>query len=151
MRKLLALALLSFPILSAQSAEKSVFNWTFSGRVGGVETMVSCSYVEPLIEEWLGKFGATFVEVDCTGGMSGGEDLPLRLRVEYVDPDLSHGARTVKEEVSSDGSFANCEFDTNLMSGLLPEFPNVKTLSSMTKCSSPESPYSYSFEVQLPK
>ncbi|MBS1963768.1 MAG: hypothetical protein JST04_16275 [Bdellovibrionales bacterium] len=131
----------------------SHFDFTFFGTNAGSYTMVSCDYAQDLAGAWLTKFGATDVDLYCTGGIQPtGLISPLTIRATYRGPDLTRAVRKVAMKFES-GAFdgdSNCFFDTSLMRSMLVEFPNVTANRKQDGCFEPRSRYRYELIATLP-
>ncbi len=136
---------------AVDSAPASNFNFTFFGNNSGRYTMVACSYAEAVAEEFMTKFGATNLEIYCTGGIQPWGIFPLNLRVEYTAPILTGETKTEKVVLESDTWSSNCDFDTRLTRALLRDFPNVKATRSSDHCFQADSRYEYELDVTTAK
>jgi hypothetical protein len=151
MKKILFALLLSLTTFGAQaSSDQSVFHFSFSGYGSGRYTMVSCDYAEYLARDWMDTFGATNLDVSCSGGITPTGVWPISLRVRYTAPVLSETPVT-EEKVIRSGPFgqSNCSFDTSLMRDLLHAFSNVTVTRKRDACFAPDSSYEYKINVLL--
>jgi hypothetical protein len=149
----LSLLTLGFLIsFGAIASEKKTFRHTFFGNANGNYTMVACSYAEPLIAEWAAKFGASEIEVTCSGGIQPpGMITPITLILKYVPTDLSGATSKETIELESDGWSSNCNYDSSLMRAMLREFTNVKALRKSDACFTARDRYSFKLEVTTGK
>jgi hypothetical protein len=141
--------LLSF---GAFASEKKTFRHTFFGNANGNYTMVACSYAEPVVMDWAKKFGATEIEITCSGGIQPpGMITPISLTVKYIPTDLSGQTSQETIELESDGWNSNCNYDSSLMRAMLREFTNVKALRKSDACFTARDRYSFKLEVTTGK
>lgn len=149
------LILFSGFFLSASSAFAAApFEFTFFGNTSGRYTMVSCDYAESLVQDWMEKFGAKNVDVQCTGGIQPYGMFPIDLTVDYIAPDLNSGTIQAKKFTIESGPFpgeSDCDFDTSLMRALLRDFPNVNATRQSDACFMADSRYTYDLTVTLPQ
>jgi hypothetical protein len=137
---------------NASTPGNATFDYTFFGNSAGSYTMVSCDYATPLVRKWMETFGATNIDLYCTGGIDATQVSPLNLHATYTAPNLTGASVTVTQTINS-GPFpgdSNCNFDTAVLSELLGDFTNVRVISRQYGCFSAESPYSYDLAILLP-
>jgi len=158
MKKFLTALLISLSSVSAFAATdalgKPVFDFTFFGNTAGRFTMVSCDYATDLARDWMTKFGARDLDLQCTGGIQPyGTITPLNLRVAYTPTNVTAPNPTHQETITIEsGGFpgeSNCDFDTMLMRAMLRDFANVRMNHQSDACFDPQSRYRYDLTVTI--
>ena len=129
----------------ANANERSRFDYTFFS--GGMNySIVSCDYAQA--QALLDMFGAKDADIYCSGGISAsGYSFPLSMTIEYTAPAV--GTTTVTKNLKSDSFNPVCDFNVDLIDRMVKKFSNVKVLKSNSGCMSPDSPFSYQFEITL--
>jgi hypothetical protein len=153
MKYLLSLLILAIPgIASATSSVEEEgqrrFQFFYSGNQSGSFSMVTCDYAEYQAENLIELFGGKIIRTRCSGGIEPwGGIFPLNLSITYEEPVVTAESQTTRETYRSDSSNPSCNFNTQMVRQLVRQFPNVKVLRSNSGCFSPQTQYSYDFEI----
>jgi hypothetical protein len=145
MKHLLSLVVLLFSLSAFAGDQKVTF--TYLGNQGGMQSYYACSFVEERAHNWLELFGATDIEVHCSGGLETWSTGPIRVSATFNLPVLS--GREVAEVVSVRGDFRNsaCGLNTQMVKNFLKVFSNIEVLKKQDSCAFPGSNYSYEFSI----
>lgn len=145
MKKFIAIIsmLLSF---GAIAGEKTV-SFSYSGIESYGRSYYACDYVEYQTEKMLELFGATQIDVRCTGGIQHGSMWPVSVRATFDVPAIMGNEVAKVEKVQGDFSRPACGLNTTIVKRLLPSFTNVKVLKKSDSCAFASSNYSYTFEI----
>lgn len=139
----------SFLLISFSSFAKEQVSFSYSGLEGWGRTYYACDYVEAQTEKVLEMFGATGIDVRCTGGIDLGRfPGPVSVKASFDAPVLS--GRDVAEVVKYRGDVWNpgCGLNVTIVKSLLPKFKNVTVLKKNDSCAFANSNYSYEFAIQ---
>lgn len=145
MKKLLVLVatLFSFSVFARESV-----SFTYFGNEGWGQSYYACDYVEARTEKVLEMFGATEIEVRCSGGIEFGRYWgPVNVRTSFELPVLT--GTEVAEEVTFKGDSWNpaCGLNVTIVKKLLPKFSNVSVVKKSDSCAFSRSNYSYVFSI----
>ncbi len=144
MKKLIALFVMVFSF--ATFAKENV-SFSYFGNEGGRQTYYACDYVEYQTEYYLELFGATGIEVYCTGGIQpwGGMQ-PVSIRAKFNLPVIA-GNSTESVEVTGDTWNPACGVNVTIVKNLLPKFSNVEVVKKNDSCAFATTNYYYKFNI----
>lgn len=146
MKKFLAILALVSSVSAFAAKEKISIH--YSGFEGWGRTYYACDYVEYQAESFLKLFGATQIDVRCTGGIQPyGSAYPISLTATFETPTLVGNEVEVVEKVEGDFRSPACGLNTTIVKKLLPLFSNVKVLKKSDGCGFASSNYSYTFSI----
>lgn len=146
MKKFLAILALVSSVSAFAAKEKISIH--YSGFEGWGRTYYACDYVEHQTESFLKLFGATQIDVRCTGGIQPyGSAWPVSLTATFETPTLVGNEVETVEKVDGDSRSPACGLNTTIVKKLLPLFPNVKVLKKNAGCGFSTSNYSYTFSI----
>jgi hypothetical protein len=145
MKKLIAVITL---VLSFSAfAEKKTVSFTYSGIESYGRSYYACDYVEYQTEKMLELFGATQIDVSCSGGIQFGSMWPVSIRATFEAPTLVGNEVAEVKKIEGDFSRPACGLNTTIVKRLLPSFSNVKVVKKSDSCAFASSNYSYTFEI----
>lgn len=139
----LAIALTSFATLARETV-----SFSHSGLEGWGVSYYSCDYAEARTEKVLELFGATQIDVTCTGGLDFGRfPMPVSITASFEAPVLvgTEVAQTVKYR--GDAWNSSCGLNVAIVKNLLPKFSNVTVVKKNDSCAFSSSNYSYEFSI----
>jgi hypothetical protein len=138
----LAIALTSFATLARETV-----SFSHSGLEGWGVSYYSCDYVEARTEQVLEMFGATQVQVDCSGGIEFGRMSPVMVTASFEAPALvgTEVAQTVKYR--GDVWNPSCGINVKIVKSVLPKFSNVTVVKKSDSCAFQNTNYSYEFSI----
>jgi hypothetical protein len=145
MKKIFALVAVAFS-LSVWSREEVSFS--YSGMESWGQSYYSCDYVENQTEKVLEMFGATNIDVWCTGGIEFGRIwTPVSVSSSFDVPLLTGAEATIVKKYRGDSWNPSCGLNVAIVKALLPKFINVKVLRKSDSCGFANSNFSYEFEI----
>lgn len=144
MKKLLALALVS---LSVTAFARETVSFGHSGMEGWGQSYYSCDYVEAQTEKVLEMFGATEIDVHCSGGIEFGQVWPVSVRASFETPVLTGTEVAEMVKYRGDSWNPSCGINVKIVKSLLPKFSNVTVVKKSDSCAFQRSNYSYEFAI----
>lgn len=144
MKKIITLVVLA---LSVSAYARETVSFGYSGMEGWGQSYYSCDYVEAQTEKVLEMFGATEVDVRCSGGIEMGQMWPVSVSASFEAPVLvgTEVAQVVKYK--GDSWNPACGLNVKIVKSLLPKFSNVTVLKKSDSCAFQRSNYSYEFSI----
>src|SRR5690606_2512354 len=115
--KIFLSALFIFASVSA-FAQKENVSFTYFGNEGGRRSFYACDFVEYQTEKYLKLFGATSIEVYCTGGINHGHISPVSVRAKFETPRLMGNEVTVTQKVQGDSFNPACGINVAIIKNL---------------------------------
>ncbi len=146
MKKFFALVAIA---LSFSAIAREEVSFGYSGMEGWGQTYYSCDYVEAQTEKVLEMFGATNVDVWCTGGIDFGRIwTPISVNASFEAPVLTGAEVATVKKYRGDSWNPSCGINVAIVKALLPKFSNVKVLKKSDSCAFQSSNFSYEFEIK---
>lgn len=143
MKKLvIGLSLLS----SVCFAETKSVNFTYFGNSGMNRQYYACSYVEDQTTATLEAFGATGIEVYCSGGIQPYSVGPVSVRAKFDLPVVS-GNSIEELKLEGDTWNPNCGINTKIISETMKVFKNITVVKKSDSCPFTNSNYSYVLKI----
>jgi hypothetical protein len=144
MKKLIALIAMIF---SLTAFAKETVSFTYFGNEGFNRSFYACSYVEGQANSYLELFGATNIEVYCSGGIQPwGSMQPVSLNASFDLPAVT-GQHVDAVQVDGDSSSPACGLNVRLIKELLKKFSNVAVVQKDDACAFAGSNYHYQLNI----
>lgn len=144
MKKLIALVVMIFSI---SAFAKQTVNFSYFGNENGNRYFYACDYVEGQTEYFLELFGATNIEVYCSGGIQPfGSYFPVSVRATFNSP-LITGNGSEEIEVEGDTWNPACGLNVTIVKNLLPKFKGVEVLKKRDSCAFASTNFFYKFKI----
>lgn len=135
-------------VLSVSAVAGEVVSFGYSGYEGWGRSYYSCDYVEAQTEKVLEMFGATEIDVNCSGGISYGQIwMPVSVRAEFTAPVVSETSTTTVTKYKGDTWNPSCGINVAIVKNLLPKFANVQVLKKSDSCAFQSSNFEYTFSI----
>jgi hypothetical protein len=143
--KKMIIALLMFSSVSFASDVKTI-NFTYFGNSGMNRQFYACSYVEDQTVATLETFGATGIEVYCSGGIQPYSVGPVSVRAKFDLPVVS-GNSVEDVRLEGDTWNPNCGINTKIISEAIKVFKNITVVKKSDSCPFTNSNYSYVLKI----
>lgn len=121
-------------------------NLTYFGNQGSYQNYYACSYAEERTENYLALFGATNVEVYCTGGITNWSITPISLSAKFDMPAVS-GENFEKVEITGDTWNPGCGLNTAIIREIIKTFKSVQVLEKQDHCAFSDSNFYYLLQI----
>ena len=133
-------------LLFSTSAFAENFSFTYYGNEGGRQSYYACSYIEDQTVSYLELFGATKINVRCSGGIDNGWIRPVSVRASYDLPEVT-GAGVETIEIKGDSLNPACGVNVKIIKEILKTFTNVEVLKKQDACAFATSNYYFKLNV----
>jgi hypothetical protein len=144
MKKLFTLLALT---LSLSSFAKEYVSFTYFGNEGGRNSYYACDYVEAQAAQYLELFGATDIEVYCSGGIQPWSVQPVSLRASFNKPVLSGREAGEVVEIKGDAFNPACGVNTRMINEFLRKFDNISVVKKNDSCAFARTNYYYQLNI----
>jgi len=131
----------------AYAGEVKQVSFTYFGNSGPNRQFYACDYVEAQAEGFLETFGATRIEVSCTGGIQNYSMSPVSVRAKFELPQVT--GSSVDEVVLEGDSFnPNCGINSKIINEFVKMFSTIKIIKKSDSCAFQSSNYSFKLQIQ---
>jgi len=152
MRLMIIMALvLSSLTASATDLVARRFSFTYQDRNPGTRTYHNCDSVEDTLRDHLQTLGAQNIRVTCSGGIQNWgnrwDAWPVSLSARFSVPANRDNAQRLV--IADRGFNTNCDFNVQMLTSLLRNLPNARTISKSNSCRGSDGRYSFTVEAAL--
>jgi hypothetical protein len=121
-------------------------NFTYFGNQGSNQSFYSCDYVEDQATQYLEVFGATNIDLFCTGGITNWSWSPVSLRASFDLPVVT-GNNFEEVRIAGDVWSPACGLNTIIIREILKSFKSVKVLEKQYHCAFADSNFYYLLQI----
>lgn len=147
MKKLLVLAAMALS-LNSFAADVNV-SFTHWGNNSGNQSYYACSYVEDQAHMYLDLFGATDVQVNCTGGIQNSWYMqPVSVRASFNLPILSGTELVENVTIKGDAFRPACALNVQMIREFLKVMPHISVIKKSDSCAFFSSNYFFELAIQ---
>lgn len=124
-------------------------SFTHWGNNAGTQSYYSCDYVEGQAEMYLETFGATDIEVTCTGGIGPGWTArPVSVWASFNLPVLSGQDVAEIIKVEGDPFRPSCALNVQMIKSFLKVMPHISVIKKRDACAFASSNYYFELAIQ---